>query len=185
MPRNEEIVLEIFEALENRDRDALFALWHDDLTLHEAASLPYAEQAVGKHALSTQLDEAPERTWIGTWGPLQPTAADRRMDASVVAARGDKVVVEYTNRAVSPDGERFESNVLAIYVIRDGKLLSARMHHYDTVALTAFLERVTAARRPPTQKAGSARSRRSSRSGSSSASMDAIAPSPTVNAMTA
>jgi ketosteroid isomerase-like protein len=78
---------------------------------------------------------------IGTWGPLQPTEAERRIDPRVVATRGDEVVIEYTTRAVSPDGERFESPVLGLYQVRDGKFARAQMFHYDTAAILAFLER--------------------------------------------
>ena len=121
MPTNEEIILDVFEALERRDRKTLFDLWHDDIELHDAEPLPYADQAAGKQAMWKQLEEAPHKTWIGTWGPLQPTEAERRLDPRIVASRGEEVVVQYTTRAVSPDGERFESDVLGIYVIRDGQ----------------------------------------------------------------
>ena len=84
---------------------------------------------------------APETTWLGTWGPLQPTEAERRMDPRVVASDGDEVTVLYTTRAVAPDGERFESPVLGLYEVRDGKFARAQMFHYDTAAILAFLER--------------------------------------------
>jgi ketosteroid isomerase-like protein len=42
---------------------------------------------------------------------------------------------------VAPDGERFESPVLGLYEVRDGKLARAQMFHYDTAAILAFLER--------------------------------------------
>ena len=45
----------------------------------------------------------------------------------------------YTQRALSPDGERFASPVLALYEVRDGKLARAQMFHYDTAAILAFL----------------------------------------------
>jgi ketosteroid isomerase-like protein len=88
-----------------------------------------------------QLENTPERSWLGTWEPLQPTDAERRMDPRVVATRGDEVVIEYTTRAVAPDGEHFESPVLGLYEVRDGKFARAQMFHYDTAAMLAFLER--------------------------------------------
>ena len=149
MSDNEAIVLEVFEAIESRDGEALFALYHDDFELEDAPSLPYAStQGSGKAAMRTQLEQAPERTWIGTWGPLQPTAADRRMEPRVVGTRGDDVVIRYVTRAVAPDGERFESDVLGVYTVRDGKLLRARMHHFDTAAVVAFLDRARQPARP-------------------------------------
>src|SRR5215211_557182 len=95
----------------------------------------------GKAAIREQLETTPEATWLGTWGPLQPAEAERRMDPRVVAAEGEHVTVLYTQRALGPDGERFESPVLGLYEVRDGKLARAQMFHYDTAAILAFLER--------------------------------------------
>jgi ketosteroid isomerase-like protein len=95
-----------------------------------------------------RLENAPETTWLGTWGPLQPTEKERRMDPRVVATNGDEVTVLYTTRAVAPDGERFESPVLALYEVRDGKFARAQMFHYDTAAILAFLERAAGPSRP-------------------------------------
>jgi uncharacterized protein len=138
---NAEVVLAVIRAVEERDADALFELYHDDVELHDAPSLPYAYTARGKAEMRDQLETAPETTWLGTWGPLQPTEAERRMDPRVVASNGDEVTVLYTTRAVAPDGERFESPVLGLYEVRDGKFARAQMFHYDTAAILAFLER--------------------------------------------
>jgi uncharacterized protein len=142
MPSNEEIVLSVFRAIEERDRESLFDLYHDDVELHDAPSLPYGYEGISsKDAIREQLETTPEASWLGTWGPLQPTEAERRMDPRVVATSGNEVVIEYTTRAVAPDGERFESPVLGLYEVRDGKFLRARMFHHDTAAILAFLER--------------------------------------------
>lgn len=141
MQSNEEVVLRVIRAVEERDAEALFALYHDDVELHDAPSLPYANAARGKAAMREQFENAPETTWLGLWGPLQPTEAERRMDPRVVASADDEVVVLYTTRALAPDGERFESQVLALYEVRDGKFVRGQMFHYDTAGLLAFLER--------------------------------------------
>jgi ketosteroid isomerase-like protein len=141
MQSNEEVVLGVIGAVEQRDADALFELYHEDVELHDAPSLPYGYPARGKRQLREQLETAPEETWLGTWGPLQPTERERRMDPRVVASNGDEVVVQYTTRALAPTGERFESPVLARYDVRDGKVARAQMFHYDTAGILAFLER--------------------------------------------
>jgi ketosteroid isomerase-like protein len=141
MSSNSEVVLETFRAVEDRDPEGLFALYHDDVEFHDALSLPYGGRFGGKAALREQLETAPETTWLGTWGPVQPTEAERRMDPRVVATSGEEVTVLYTQRALSPDGERFESPVLGLYEVRDGKFARAQMFHYDTAAILAFLER--------------------------------------------
>ena len=141
MESSADVVLSAFRAIEERDQDGLFAVIHDDVELHDAPSLPYGGSLRGKEAMRERLETAPETTWLGTWGPLQPTDAERRMDPRVVAADGEEVAVEYMQRALSPAGERFESPVLAIYRVRDGKFARAQMFHYDTAAILAFLAR--------------------------------------------
>jgi uncharacterized protein len=146
MRSNAEVVLAVFRAIEERDREALFALYHDEVELHDAPSLPYGYEGVsGKEAVREQLETAPETSWLGTWGPLQPTEAERRMNPRIVATDGDEVVVQYVTRAMAPHGERFESPVVAIYGVRDGKFARAQMFHYDTAAILAFLERAATA----------------------------------------
>jgi ketosteroid isomerase-like protein len=148
---NEEVVLAVFSAVETRDREALFGLYHDDIELHDAPSLPYGYEGIsGKHAMREQLETTPERSWLGTWGPLQPTEVERRMDPRVVATRGSEVVIQYTTRGLAPNGERFASPVLGVYEVRDGRLARAQMFHYDTAAILAFLGRAACAvsRRP-------------------------------------
>jgi uncharacterized protein len=159
MQSNAEVVLAVFRAIEERNREALFALHHDDVELHDAGSLPYGGTIRGNETLRALLEAAPERTWLGTWGPLQPTEEERRMNPRVVATAGDEVTVVYTQRALSPDGERFEWPVVGLYEVRDGKLARAQMFHYDTAAIMAFLERSGSQRRPP------ARDRRAGRTG--------------------
>ena len=147
MRTNTEVVLATFRAVEERDPEALFALYHEDVEFHDAPSLPYGGAFRGKQELQRQFETAPETTWLGTWGPVQPTEAERRMDPRVVASEGDEVTVLYTQRAVSPAGERFEAPVLGLYEVRGAKLARAQMFHYDTAGVLAFLERagVTAA----------------------------------------
>lgn len=135
------IVLETFSAVEERDRERLFALYHDDVEFHDAPSLPYGGTTRGKAALWEQLAATPLKTWLGTWGPIQPTEAERRMDPRVVATAGEEVTVVYSQRAMSGSGERFEAPVMGLYEVRDGKFARAQMFHYDTAAILAFLER--------------------------------------------
>lgn len=141
MTSNVEVVLEAIRAVEERDRETLFGLYHDEVEFHDAPSLPYGGSSRGREALRLQLETAPEETWLGTWGPLQPTEHERRMDARVVAADDDEVVVLYRQRAVAPNGERLDAPVLGLYEVRDGRFARAEMFHFDTAAIVGFLER--------------------------------------------
>jgi uncharacterized protein len=136
-----EVVLAAISAVEHRDREKLFALYHDEVEFHDAPSLPYGGTTRGKGAMWERLTKSPETTWIGTWGPLQPTEAERRMDPRVIATAGEEVAVLYTQRAVSVQGERFEGPVIGLYKVRDGKFARAQMFHFDTADILGFLER--------------------------------------------
>lgn len=149
MKNHAAIVLDTFSAVEERDRERLFALYHDDVEFHDAPSLPYGGTTRGKAALWEQLIATPQETWLGTWGPIRPTEA-RRMDPRVVAIAGEEVTVVYTQRARSASGERFEAPVMGLYEVRDGRFARAQMFHYDTAAVLAFLERAGGSITPQT-----------------------------------
>jgi uncharacterized protein len=134
------VVLATIRAVEERDAEALAELYHDDVEFHDAPSLPYGGRRSGSGHLTDELAAAPG-TWFGTWGPLQPTAQERRMDARVVAAQDEEVAVVYRQRALSPTGERLDAPVFALYQVRDGKFARAQMFHYDTAEILAFLRR--------------------------------------------
>lgn len=135
MPTDVDVVLAAFRAVEQRDREGLFALFHPDVEFHEAPSLPYGGVTSGREA--SHADPA----WARTWDPLQPTAAERSMSPRVVAAREGEVVVLWRARAVGAAGERFDEPVLGLYEVRDGMFARAQMFHFDTAAVVAFLAR--------------------------------------------
>jgi ketosteroid isomerase-like protein len=141
MGRDAEVVLGVIQAVQERDGEKLFELYHEDVQLHEAASLPYGGVVDGMPSFREQLETAPEETWLGTWGPLQPTEEERRFDPRVLSEKDGEVAVLYWMRAVAPDGERWESPVIGLYEVRDGKFYRAQMFHYDTQAMNAFFER--------------------------------------------
>lgn len=141
MSDNADVVLRTFRAVEQRDVEGLFALYHPEVEFHDPPSLPYGGTERGKKEIRERLEGEPESTWLGTWGPLQPTDAERRMDPEVVAVNGPEVVVRYRQRAVAPNGERLDAPVLGLYEVRDGLFARAQMFHFDTAALVAYLGR--------------------------------------------
>ena len=140
MGADADVVLRVIRAVEERDGETLLELYHPDVQFHEAASLPYGGVVAGMPSLIEQIEKAPQDTWLGTWGPLQPTEAERRFDPRVISEKDGEVVVLYQMRAVAPDGERFESPVIGLYEVRDGKFARAQMFHFDTQAINDFLE---------------------------------------------
>jgi ketosteroid isomerase-like protein len=122
---NRRLILEAFRALEQRDDEKFRALLHPDFEIHWPPSLPYGASGGS--------------TWSETWGPLQPTEVERKMDPRVVASSGDEVIVLYQQRGVSSTGERFEGEVVGLYQMRDGKLARAQMFYFNTHAVANFL----------------------------------------------
>jgi uncharacterized protein len=128
---NAEVMLEIFSAIERRDLQRVLDLCHADVEFHWPPSLPYGGSAGDRQG------ERP--TWGDTWGPLQPTEAERSMDPRVVAVSEEEVVILWQQRGVSPAGDRFDGPVLGLYQVREGKLARAQMFYFDTAALVSFL----------------------------------------------
>jgi len=121
----------IFSAIERRDAQRFLELVHPDVEMHWPTSLPYGGTARGL------TPEAP--TWSATWIPLQPSAAEQRMDPRVVAASAEEVVVLWRQRGITPAGDRCDEEVLGLYHVRGGKLARAQMFYFDTAALVNFL----------------------------------------------
>jgi ketosteroid isomerase-like protein len=123
--KNIEVMLKLFSAVERHDEQKQRALYQPNVEFHWPPSL-YGGSRLG---------------WDEIWLPLQPSAAERRLDPRVVAASEDEVVVLWRQRGVSPTGERFEGEVLGLYQLRDGKLARAQMFYFDTAAVASFLAR--------------------------------------------
>src|SRR6266508_5758785 len=125
--RNADVLLELFAAIERRDVQRVVGLCDSEVEFIWPPPLPYAGVS---HGLPGQPP-----SWIDTWTSLQPTAAERSMDPRVVAATHDEVVVLWRQRGLSPGGDRCDSPVLALYQVRDGKLVRAQMFYFDPVAV--------------------------------------------------
>lgn len=129
----EQTALAAIEAVEQRDLGRLAGLYDPSVEFDWQPGLPYSG-----HYQGGSIPDMTER-YRAVWQPLQPTEAERRMDATVVASAGDTVVVEYHCRAVDQRGRRFTTPVLACYQARNGRLMRARMFYWDLQGLRTFL----------------------------------------------
>ena len=127
------VVLQVFNAIEQRDLPRVFESCCSDVEFYWPASLPYGGMSRGFGG------DRP--TWSETWAPLQPTETERKMDPRVVAASEEEVVVRWQQRGVGPTGERFDAPVLGLYRMRDRKLGRAEMFYFDAAAVNTFLTR--------------------------------------------
>ncbi len=128
---NSKTILAIFRAIEERDAEQFRNLLQPDFEIHWPPSLPYGGTFRGV--------EPQPRRWGATWQPLQPSETERKMDAQVVAARGDDVVVLWRQRGRTTDGDSLDEEVLGFYHFREGKLARAQMFYFDTAAVARFL----------------------------------------------
>lgn len=128
---NATTILKIFRAIEERDTTKQQDLFQPDFEIRWPSSLPYGGTFRG-------LARRPN-DWNATWDPLQATAAERSMDARVIATRGDDVVVLWHQRGHNSAGDTFDGEVLGLYNLREGKLARAQMFYFDTEAVSRFL----------------------------------------------
>jgi len=135
--KNVETMLKIFETIEQRnlqrpDPEKFHELLAREVEFQWPPSLPYGGTTHGLKINSPG--------WADTWDPLQPTAAERKMDPRVVAANdADEVVILWRQRGVSAAGEKIDTPVLGLYRVHEGKLARAQMFYFDTAGTLSFL----------------------------------------------
>lgn len=135
MSTNVEVVRRLFDAVERRDLPGMLACYDEEVEIHEAASLPYGgvyrglEGAV-RHASAFQT----------TWAPYQ-TPTEYGLRADLVGGEDGAVVAAFRHRAVDPGtGLELDEAEVALYRVRDDKVVRSQMFHYDTAALLRFLD---------------------------------------------
>lgn len=131
--KNSKTILAIFRAIEERNDAQFRSLLQPDFKIHWPRSLPYGGTCRG-------LEPQPHG-WGATWAALQPTEAERKMDARVVAAHDDDVVVLWRQRGRTKEGDILDEEVLGLYHFSEGKLARAQMFYFDTAPVAKFLER--------------------------------------------
>ena len=135
---NVDVVRRLFQAVEERDVETMFELYDPDVVIREAPSLPYGgeyrgHEGVIEHGLG----------YLGTWVPVQ-RPGDEALEPQFVGG-GDRVFVNWRQKATAPSGEHIDLPAVSEYRLRDGKIIGSSMHHFDTEAILRFLARATGA----------------------------------------
>jgi ketosteroid isomerase-like protein len=131
--QNIAVMRQIFAAIEQRDLPRMLELTDPQAEFVWPPPLPYAGVRCGV--------AAPGPSWEDAWIPLQPTATERSLDPRVIAANDDEVVILWRQRGLGSDGERYDGEVLALYRLRDRRLVRAQMFYFDVVGAARFLAR--------------------------------------------
>jgi len=131
---NVETVRRLFRAVEERDLAGVFDAYDPEIIIHEADSLPYGGdhrglQGARRHAYG----------FWRTWRFLQ-SPEEGELDATFLDG-GDRVVALFRHRAHSADGKKIDLPVVGVYGLRGGKVVEARMFHFDTAEISRFIER--------------------------------------------
>jgi ketosteroid isomerase-like protein len=129
---NEEVILDLLSAIEERDLERILAMCHPELEFHWPTALPYGGSSKG-------FGESETPTWQDSWLPLQPTAAERSMDCRIIASHGDDVVALYHQRGRDRNGNVIDDQVIGLYTLEGGKLRRAQMFYYNLDAVVGFL----------------------------------------------
>lgn len=133
---NVETVRRLFQAVEERDLTGILEAYDPGIVIHEADSLPYGGvyqglQGAKRHAYG----------FWRTWRFLQSTE-DVKLGAAFLDG-GDRVVALFRHRARSADGKKIDLPMVGVYEVRGGRVVEARMFHFDTAELSQFLERAS------------------------------------------
>lgn len=132
---NANLVMDVLQVIEQRQLHRLAALYHPEIEFHWPPGLPYSGDYTG-----LAVAEMSKR-FEATWTALQPNEETRRMNPRVVAAgENGHVVVNYIWKGLDAEGRRFETQVLADYQVREGRLARAQMFYYDLPGVIAFLD---------------------------------------------
>ena len=120
--RHVEVVQRMIEAFRAGELDAALATVHEDLVVHEAASLPYGGDWAGPGGFRDLLHQ------LGVHG-LQVLTSE-------ILDAGDEVVVRFNTRFTSPrSGAVIPMPILEVYRFTDGLISDVDIFYKDTKAL--------------------------------------------------
>ncbi len=132
---NAQAARRLFEAVEHRSRDGVVAVYHENIVINEAPSLPYGGEYHG-HEGALRHGQG----FRATWDRFQPSDV-RGLEPRFVA-QGDHVAVLWRHKAENHEtGERIDLPAAGIYRFVDGFVIDSRMFHFDIAGLGQVFER--------------------------------------------
>ncbi len=139
MSQQLETVKRLFEIVEQppEARNAsVLEMYHPEIVIHEAPSLPYGGDYYGHEGARRH-----GRGFNRIWDAFQRAPAARGLDPVFLETTEDYVVVLFRHKAVAPgSGSKIDLPEVGIYKVQDGKVIESWMFHQDTVAILDFLK---------------------------------------------
>jgi uncharacterized protein len=124
----------LFDAVDRRDRAGVLLAYAENITIHEAESLPYG----GDYSSADVLCHG--QGFLAAWDRFQPNEVHGLNP--LIIADGDHVVVLWRHKLENPEtGDRLDLPAVSVYRMDNAKITDSRMFHFDTAALLRFLER--------------------------------------------
>jgi ketosteroid isomerase-like protein len=139
MKANEQLVIDMFRAVEERDLDRILQIYDPDVEFVWPPSLPgYGGTYRGQDVLDMNT------AFTAAWDPLQRTDDGRRLHARVIGSNEAEVIVLYHQRGTDRSGRTCETEVLGLYRVEAGRVTRLQMFYFDPERIARFLESVAA-----------------------------------------
>jgi uncharacterized protein len=123
---NQQVVEQFYGHLGRGEREAAFALLHDNFVLHQAASLPYGGDFVGRTGVEHFF-----RLLSETWGEFGSR------DVAYVEV-GDRVIAtSQMYGTLRSTMTKIEMPMVQVYRVHDGKLVETHPFYWDTALIAA------------------------------------------------
>jgi hypothetical protein len=130
---NADAARRLFEAVEHRNSQAVAAIYHPNIVIHEAPGLPYGGEYRG-HEGALRHGQG----FRAAWDRFQP--ANARGLEPRFTAQDEYVAVQWRHKAENREtGERIDLPAAGIYRFVDAMVVDSRMFHFDIAALLEFL----------------------------------------------
>jgi hypothetical protein len=131
---NADAARRLFEAVESRNSQGVAAIYHQNIVINEAPSLPYGGEYHGHEGAFRH-----GQGFRATWDRFQSSNA-RGLEPRFIAQH-HHVAVQWRHKAENREtGERIDLPAAGIYRFVDGMVIDSRMFHFDIAALLKFLD---------------------------------------------
>jgi ketosteroid isomerase-like protein len=135
MKVNEAIVLNLINAVEERDIGRVLDLYDPNVEFLWPPSLPgYGGTYRGPEIFDMNT------AFAAAWDPVQRSDEARRIHPRVIASNDVEVVVHYHQRGTDASGRSCDSEVLGLYQVENGKVTRLQMFYFDPAHVARFLE---------------------------------------------